>query len=60
MPLSIGTTTAARFPWLSLEVLENCGHCPHDERPEELLGILLPWLDRTLGISSAVGPGQRE
>ena len=27
---------------------------------EELLGILLPWLDRTLGISSAVGPGQRE
>ena len=60
VPLSIGTTTAARFPWLSLEVLENCGHCPHDERPEELLGILLPWLDRTLGISSAVGPGQRE
>ena len=60
VPLSIGTTTAAKYPWVNLEILENCGHCPHDEKPEALLGILLPWLDRNLGISSAVGTGQRE
>ena len=60
VPLSIGTATAARYPWLNLEILENCGHCPHDERPEALLSILLPWLDRNLGVSSAVGTGQRE
>ena len=59
VPLSIGTSTAARHPWLRLEVLENCGHCPHDERPEEMLEILLPWLDRNLGISSPLGTGQR-
>ncbi|BDA67490.1 Alpha/beta hydrolase fold [Rivularia sp. IAM M-261] len=28
--------------------LENVGHCPHDESPEEVNQVILDWIDRTL------------
>jgi pimeloyl-ACP methyl ester carboxylesterase len=30
-----------------LHVLPGCGHCPHDEAPEKVHAILIPWLNRT-------------
>jgi pimeloyl-ACP methyl ester carboxylesterase len=31
-------------PRLTLIEIANAGHCPHDERPEEVNGILLNWM----------------
>ena len=28
--------------------LDNVGHCPHDENPEEINQVILDWIDRTL------------
>lgn len=27
-----------------LHVIPGCGHCPHDEEPEKVHSILMPWL----------------
>jgi len=34
-------------PDLPLQVLEGCGHCPHDEDPKRFNGIVLAWLQET-------------
>ena len=53
-PLKGGAHPATQFPlyykgpsW-TLDVLENTGHCPHDEQPERVHKVLLPWLQQTL------------
>ena len=35
---------AALNPRLKLIELENAGHCPHDENPEQFNALLLDWL----------------
>ncbi len=35
---------------LQLLSLENVGHCPHDERPEEVNKVILDWVDRCVGV----------
>lgn len=48
IPLQIGERLQQRHPWLELQVIDNCGHCPHDESPEAFDQVLLSWLDRNL------------
>ena len=48
IPLTIGKQLAAQHPMLDLEIIDHCGHCPHDETPERFLAVMLGWLDRNL------------
>ena len=59
VPLSIGADLAQNNPWISLEVIHQSGHCPHDETPEAFVSTIVPWLDRNLGGSSPAETGQR-
>ena len=49
IPLAIGEKVASENPRLELAVINECGHCPHDETPEQFLDVMLNWLDRNLG-----------
>ncbi len=44
VPLRIAVQVLTLRPGLPLEVLEHCGHCPHDEDPERFNRALLGWL----------------
>ena len=57
VPLMIGELVQSQHPWVELKVIENAGHCPHDETPERFHLELLHWLDRNLGSTSAPGIG---
>jgi len=54
-PLDSGAHPATQLelyykgPSWTLDVLTNAGHCPHDEQPERIHKVLLPWLTQTLG-----------
>jgi pimeloyl-ACP methyl ester carboxylesterase len=48
VPVLIGERLQQEHPWLELAVLENSGHCPHDESPDAFHGMVLGWLDRNL------------
>ncbi len=51
VPLQIGQRLLQEHPWLELAVLENTGHCPHDESPKEFNQYVLKWLDLNLDIT---------
>lgn len=59
VPLSIAESIRKEHPGVALEVLEECGHCPHDEVPDRFIDVLMPWLDRNLGDIRPAGDGQR-
>lgn len=59
VPLSVGRSAAQQFPWLQLEVIDNCGHCPHDETPAAFIEKLQTWLDHNLMTARPAGPGPR-
>jgi pimeloyl-ACP methyl ester carboxylesterase len=40
IPLSHGQAAQSRFADARLEVVEDCGHCPHREAPLQVLGLL--------------------
>ena len=44
-----GRRAAERMPNAEFAVLEKTGHVPMEERPEELLGLVLPFLERQAG-----------
>ena len=48
VPLVIGEQLLKQYPWLDLQVIDNSGHCPHDETPDAFHQVLLSWLDRNL------------
>jgi len=48
VPLMLGERLQQAHPWLELEVIDNSGHCPHDETPEAFHQVILRWLDRNL------------
>ncbi len=48
VPLDLGELIKSQYPWITLEVIENSGHCPHDEYPKEFNKHLLSWLSRSL------------
>ena len=59
VPLSLGLSIQQQHPSVNLEMLDECGHCPHDEVPERFVALLLPWLDRNLGGIRPAGDDQR-
>jgi pimeloyl-ACP methyl ester carboxylesterase len=44
-----GRRVSARLPRSTFVVLEKTGHIPMEERPEELLALLLPFLEGQRG-----------
>jgi len=57
VPYMIGERLQRQHPWLELAVVEESGHCPHDERPEAFHATVLAWLDRSLdAINTPMGP----
>ena len=50
VPLIIGKRLIAKHPWLKLLILENTGHCPHDETPITFNQNILSWLKINLQI----------
>ncbi len=47
--LASGQRAVARIPGSEFVVIEKCGHLPMEERPEELLKAMLPFLERHRG-----------
>ncbi len=47
IPPSQARAIAELNPKLQLIELENAGHCPHDEYPEQFNSLLLDWLEST-------------
>jgi pimeloyl-ACP methyl ester carboxylesterase len=58
VPVRMAVQVLSLRPGLPLEVLEHCGHCPHDEGPEHFNRALLAWLSRLPGADRAQGPGR--
>lgn len=48
MPEAMAKAVARLRPDMPLQVLEGCGHCPHDEDPKRFNGVVLAWLRETL------------
>ncbi len=48
VPLIIAKRLINQHPWLKLLILENTGHCPHDESPNEFNQNTLDWLKLNL------------
>ncbi len=48
VPLGLGEMLIKQHPWIELSVLEETGHCPHDESSKEFNQNALNWLNRTL------------
>jgi pimeloyl-ACP methyl ester carboxylesterase len=46
VPLDVGLQCQRLRPDLALEVIDQAGHCPHDERPDAFHRVLIPWLKR--------------
>ncbi len=44
IPLFLAKKLIKLHPWLKLEVIDNAGHCPHDELPTHFNQIVLKWL----------------
>lgn len=45
VPLSVGERLARTIPGSRLEVVEDCGHCPQEERPEETVRLMREFLE---------------
>ena len=52
VPVAAARALAARRPEFTLELIDDCGHTPQLEVPEEFLGAVVPWLAAVL----AAGP----
>ncbi len=52
VPLMIGQRIKKRHAWLDLSIMEQTGHCPHDEAPNEFNTTVLNWLDINLGTNN--------
>jgi len=46
VPISIGERLSQAIPNSRFRVLENCGHIPHEEMPEETIRIIMEFLTR--------------
>ncbi len=45
VPVGVGERLAQIIPGARLAVIDRCGHCPQEERPEQTLELLRPFLD---------------
>lgn len=57
VPLRVAEQARRQRPGLPLAVLEQCGHCPHDENAEVFNAALLAWLGE-LPEQPQASPGQ--
>jgi pimeloyl-ACP methyl ester carboxylesterase len=48
VPLAAARALAARRPEFTLRVIDDCGHVPQLEVPDQFLGAAMPWLAATL------------
>jgi pimeloyl-ACP methyl ester carboxylesterase len=48
VPVAAARALAARRPEFTLEVIDNCGHVPQLEVPDQFLAATMPWLAATL------------
>ncbi len=48
VPLFIGKIVLKMHPWIKLSIVENSGHCPHDESPKHFNSYVLNWLEINL------------
>ena len=48
MPLAAACALAARRPEFTLEVIDDCGHVPQLEVPDQFLPAAMPWLAATV------------
>ena len=46
VPLSNSLRLAALLPNAELKIMKNAGHVPHEERPEEFLGLVDDFVSR--------------
>ncbi len=44
VPLNCGEIYASELPNATLKVIDNCGHSPHNERPDAFLQEVVPFL----------------
>tara|TARA_B100000700_G_scaffold330281_1_gene455717 strand:+ start:138 stop:1094 length:957 start_codon:yes stop_codon:yes gene_type:complete len=44
IPLFLAQKLIKLHPWLKLTIIDNVGHCPHDELPKQFNQIVLKWL----------------
>ena len=56
VPLSNSHRLAASMPTASLLELPECGHCPHEESPEEVCRAICDWV-AALGLLAGAPPG---
>jgi haloalkane dehalogenase len=48
VPPMLGRKFAGYNPLVQLIELENAGHCPHDEQPEQVNALILDWLTQVV------------
>tara|TARA_B100000700_G_C14915647_1_gene794527 strand:- start:123 stop:1097 length:975 start_codon:yes stop_codon:yes gene_type:complete len=44
VPISLAKQLIKQHSWIKLSVMENSGHCPHDESPTQFNKLALDWL----------------
>ncbi len=49
VPLRVATEVRRLRGDLSIELLDHCGHCPHDEQSEAFNAVLVTWLAQVCG-----------
>ncbi len=52
IPLFLAKRLVKLHPWLKLSVINNAGHCPHDESPKDFNQLVLKWLEINLKTSN--------
>ena len=57
VPFAIAQPLASLNPKIKFVALDNVGHCPHDECPDQFNPILLEWLEANFHQSIEVGRG---
>ena len=45
VPLSLGQSIAKEHPWIDFQVIDNSGHCVHDETPNQFNQQVFNWLN---------------
>ncbi|ERN42019.1 putative hydrolase or acyltransferase (alpha/beta hydrolase superfamily) [Rubidibacter lacunae KORDI 51-2] len=59
VPIAAAQTFLGLNPLLQFVELEDVGHCPHDEAPDRVHAVLLPWLADRVGGAIASLPTHR-
>ncbi|MBF2022433.1 MAG: alpha/beta fold hydrolase [Hydrococcus sp. C42_A2020_068] len=54
VPFAIAPSVASLNPKIEFVPLDNVGHCPHDESPDQFNAILLDWLEANFNQAKAV------